>query len=120
VLPWIAIFTGIATSQAVCVFNLDGHACRRAKLSQWHAALPLVTGLIEKGMAPGAALSFLVGGGVTSIPAALAIWALARPPVFAAYLGLAAIGALLAGLAYSSSLVEGSSAGVPSLAGLMS
>lgn len=59
-----------------------------------------MAGLIEKDMAPGAAMSLLVGGGVTSIPAALAVWALARPPVFAAHLGLAAIGALLAGLAY--------------------
>ncbi|MEA2876709.1 MAG: uncharacterized protein QOF14_1905 [Hyphomicrobiales bacterium] len=65
-----------------------------------NAALPLVAGLIEKGMAPGAAMAFLVGGGVTSIPAALAVWALARPPVFAAYLGLATVGALLSGLAY--------------------
>jgi len=65
-----------------------------------NAALPLVAGLIEKGMAPGAAMSFLIGGGVTSIPAALAVWALARPPVFAAYLGLAAVGSLLVGLAY--------------------
>src|SRR6185295_17481642 len=65
-----------------------------------NAALPLVAGLMEKGMAPGAAMAFLVGGGVTSIPAALAVWAIARRGVFAAYLGLAALGALLSGLAF--------------------
>ena len=65
-----------------------------------YAALPLVRGLIEHGMAPGAAMAFLVAGGVTSIPAAMAVFALARLRVFALYLGFAVIGALLAGLAY--------------------
>jgi uncharacterized membrane protein YraQ (UPF0718 family) len=65
-----------------------------------NAALPLVAGLIDKGMAPGAAMAFLVGGGVTSVPAALAVWGIAQKKVFAAYLGLAAVGSLLAGLAF--------------------
>ena len=65
-----------------------------------YAALPLVRGLIEHGMSPGAAMAFLVAGGVTSIPAAMAVFALARLRVFALYLGFAVIGALLAGLAY--------------------
>jgi uncharacterized membrane protein YraQ (UPF0718 family) len=65
-----------------------------------NAALPLVAGLLDKGMAPGAAMAFLVGGGVSSIPAALAVWAIARRAVFAAYLGLATFGALLSGLLY--------------------
>jgi uncharacterized membrane protein YraQ (UPF0718 family) len=65
-----------------------------------NAALPLVAGLMEKGMAPGAAMAFLVGGGVTSIPAALAVWGIARPVVFAAYLALATIGAMLSGMVF--------------------
>ena len=65
-----------------------------------NAALPLVAGLMDKGMAPGAAMAFLVGGGVTSIPAALAVWAIARRAVFVAYLVLATLGALFAGLAF--------------------
>jgi uncharacterized membrane protein YraQ (UPF0718 family) len=65
-----------------------------------NAALPLVAGLIDKGMAPGAAMAFLVGGGVTSIPAALAVFGIARGRVFAAYLALATIGALVTGMAY--------------------
>ncbi|MXU66028.1 permease [Oceanomicrobium pacificus] len=63
-----------------------------------YAALPLVGGLIAQGMAPGAGLAFLVAGGVTSIPAAMAVWALARPPVFALYIGLSLTGAFTAGL----------------------
>jgi uncharacterized protein len=65
-----------------------------------NAALPLVAGLMDKGMAPGPAMAFLVGGGVTSIPAALAVFAIARRQVFAAYLALATLGALLAGIAF--------------------
>lgn len=65
-----------------------------------YAALPLVGGLLTQGMAPGAALSFLVAGGVTSLPAAIAVWALVRPPVFALYIGLSVTGAFAAGLAF--------------------
>jgi len=65
-----------------------------------NAALPLVAGLMDKGMAPGAAMAFLVGGGVTSIPAALAVWGIARRQVFAAYLAFATVGAFLSGVVF--------------------
>ena len=65
-----------------------------------YAAFPLVAGLIEQGMAPGAGMAFLLAGGVSCIPAAIAVWALARPPVFAAYLGFAFTGACLLGLSF--------------------
>ena len=66
-----------------------------------YAALPLVGGLIEQGMAPGSGMAFLLAGGVSSIPAAVAVWALARPPVFAAYLMFAFVGAFSLGTLYS-------------------
>ncbi|MGE3148972.1 MAG: permease [Pseudorhodoplanes sp.] len=65
-----------------------------------NAALPLVAGLIGKGMSSGAAMAFLLGGGVTSIPAALAVWAITQKKVFAIYLASAFIGSLAAGLAF--------------------
>jgi uncharacterized membrane protein YraQ (UPF0718 family) len=65
-----------------------------------YAALPLVSGLIEQGMAPGAGLSFLVAGGVTSLPAAIAVFALVRRPVFVLYVIFALIGSLASGLAF--------------------
>ena len=65
-----------------------------------YAALPLVSGLLGQGMSPGAAMAFLIGGGVTSIPAAIAVYALARPAIFAAYLGFAFVGTVTAGLLY--------------------
>lgn len=65
-----------------------------------YAALPLVGGLIGQGMAPGAGMAFLVAGGVTSIPAAMAVWALARPQVFALYFALSLTGAFASGLLF--------------------
>lgn len=65
-----------------------------------YAALPLVAGLIDQGMAPGAGMAFLVAGGVTSIPAAMAVWALAKPKVFALYIGLSLTGAFASGLLF--------------------
>ncbi|WP_299971278.1 permease [uncultured Roseobacter sp.] len=65
-----------------------------------YAALPLVSGLMEQGMAPGAGMAFLIAGGVTSLPAAIAVWALARPQIFALYVGFALTGSLAAGLLF--------------------
>jgi uncharacterized membrane protein YraQ (UPF0718 family) len=65
-----------------------------------YAALPLIGGLIETGMAPGAGMAFLVAGGVTCVPAAIAVFALTRPPVFLAYLAFALLGSILAGMIY--------------------
>ena len=65
-----------------------------------YAALPLIGGLIDQGMAAGAGMAFLIAGGVTSLPAAIAVWALARPPLFMAYLGFSVSGALVLGLLF--------------------
>lgn len=65
------------------------------------AALPLVGGLLEKGMDPGAALAFLIAGPVTTLPAMAAVWGLVRRRVFLLYLGIGLVGALLLGYAYS-------------------
>jgi hypothetical protein len=43
----------------------------------------------------------LVAGGVSSCPAAIAVFALVRVPVFAAYAALAFIGAVSSGLLFT-------------------
>lgn len=65
-----------------------------------YAAPPLVAGLIEQGMQPGAALAFLVAGAVSCIPAMAAVFSLVKRPVFAAYVAFGLIGAVLAGLSF--------------------
>jgi uncharacterized membrane protein YraQ (UPF0718 family) len=64
------------------------------------AAIPLMQGLIGLGMSKAVALAFMVAGGVTSIPAALAVWALVKPRVFGLYLAIAASGSLASGYLY--------------------
>ncbi|MDJ0827537.1 MAG: permease [Rhodobacter sp.] len=66
-----------------------------------YAAVPLVDALLAQGMSDGAAMAFVLAGGVSSIPAAIAVWALVKPRVFAAYLGIAMTGALIAGIAWN-------------------
>lgn len=66
-----------------------------------YAAVPLVDGLLAQGMNPGAAMSFMLAGGVSCIPAAIAVWALVKPRVFGAYIAFGVLGSLLAGLSWA-------------------
>ncbi|MCH2163198.1 MAG: permease [Marinovum sp.] len=65
-----------------------------------YVAPPLLAGLIEQGMQPGAALAFMVAGSVSSIPAMAAVLSLVRMPVFVTYLGFGVIGAIASGLVF--------------------
>ncbi|MEM9604072.1 MAG: permease [Pseudomonadota bacterium] len=66
-----------------------------------YAAAPLLATLIEQGMVPGAAMAFALAGGVSCIPAAVAVWALVKPRVFSVYIALGLIGSVVAGLAWN-------------------
>ncbi|MDB9857918.1 permease [Amylibacter sp.] len=66
-----------------------------------YAAAPLVAGLVDQGMSQGAAMSFMLAGSVSCIPAAIAVWALVKPRVFVAYLVLGFVGALIAGVSWA-------------------
>lgn len=65
-----------------------------------YAALPLTRGLIENGMSEGAAMAFLISGGVVSIWGALAIAPVLKPKPFMLYLALAVLGSLAAGYVF--------------------
>lgn len=64
-----------------------------------YAALPLVRGLMDKGMGFGPALAFMIAGAAVSLYAAVAVAAIVRLRVFLLYLGLAVLGAMAAGWA---------------------
>jgi len=66
-----------------------------------YAAVPLVDALLQQGMSNGAAMSFVVAGGVSCIPAAIAVWALVKPRVFVAYIAIAMTGAIIAGMLWN-------------------
>ena len=51
-------------------------------------------------MSAGAAMSFMIAGSVSSIPAMAAVWSLVKPQVFATYLALGISGAILSGILF--------------------
>jgi len=87
--PW-AIFTAALLGIPVYTSNLT--------------AMPLVGGLLAQGMHPGAALSFLIAGPMTTLPAMSAVWGLVNRKVFSLYIGFALIGAVVLGYAYNIAL----------------
>lgn len=62
-----------------------------------YAALPLIRALMDSGMGQGPAMAFLIAGGITSAWAAIPVFALVRLPIFAFYLLMAVLSAILAG-----------------------
>jgi uncharacterized protein len=61
-------------------------------------ALPIIDGLLDKGMEPGAAIAFLIAGPVTTIPAMTAVWGVVQRRIFGLYLIVGLAGAILLGL----------------------
>jgi len=65
-----------------------------------YVAPPLLAGLTAQGMSMGAAMAFVVAGGVSCIPAMAAVWSMVKLRVFLAYVGLGLVGAILAGVIF--------------------
>lgn len=66
-----------------------------------YVAASLLGGLVDQGMSSGAAMSFMIAGGVSCIPAAVAVAALVKARVLVLYLALGGLGAILAGLGWA-------------------
>ena len=93
---WIAGYVGAENPFAIPLAAIVG----APSYLNGYAAIPLISGLIEIGMTPGAAMAFITAGAVSSIPAAIAVWALVKKPVFLLYLALGLAGAMIAGWVY--------------------
>lgn len=96
----IAGLLGKESALAVPYATLIGIPFYTTELS----ALGIVSGLMAQGMTAPAALAFLIGGGVTTLPVMAAVWGIVKPRIFALYLGFCVAGSLLAG--YSMQLVQ--------------
>ena len=59
-----------------------------------YAAIPTLNGLMELGMLPGAVMGFIIAGGISSIPAAMAVYALVKRPIFSVYIAWGLAGSL--------------------------
>jgi len=93
---WIAAYVGADNPLAIPLAALLG----APSYLNGYAAIPLISGLLEIGMTPGAAMAFVTAGAVSSIPAAIAVWALVRKPVFVLYLALGIAGSIITAWLY--------------------
>lgn len=93
---WIVGYVGVDNPFAIPLAAIVG----APSYLNGYAAIPLISGLIEIGMTPGAAMAFITAGAVSSIPAAIAVWALVRKPVFVLYLALGLAGSTITAWAY--------------------
>ena len=93
---WIIAYVGADNAFAIPLAAIVG----APSYLNGYAAIPLISGLISIGMTPGAAMAFITAGAVSSIPAAIAVYALVKKPVFALYLVLGLTGAMMSGWIY--------------------
>jgi uncharacterized membrane protein YraQ (UPF0718 family) len=92
----VANVVGIGNPMAIPIASVIGIPA----YMNGYAAIPLISGFMELGMAPGAALSFATAGAVSSVPAALAVYALLKRSVFLVYIAIGVVGSLFAGYLY--------------------
>lgn len=93
---WIAAAVGPGNLFAIPLAALIG----MPSYLNGYAAIPLVAGLMKLGMTPAAALAFMTAGAVSSVPAAIAVYALVRKPVFMLYILLGVTGSVATGYVY--------------------
>ncbi|HSH03909.1 MAG TPA: permease [Anaerolineae bacterium] len=93
---WIISLLGTQNPLAIPAATLLGIPIYTSNLT----ALPLISGLLNQGMSPAAALAFLIAGPTTTLPAMSAVWLLVRPRIFALYIAIALFGSLSAAFIY--------------------
>lgn len=94
---WIAGLLGGQNSLAILLAALIGVPVYTGNLT----ALPMVSGLLTQGMHPAAGLAFLIAGPTTTLPAMAAVWGLTSRRVFALYVSISLVGAVVIGYLYA-------------------
>jgi uncharacterized membrane protein YraQ (UPF0718 family) len=97
---WITNIVGAKSTFALPLASIVGIPA----YMNGYAAIPLISGLMEMGMIPGAAMAFITSGAVSSIPAALAVYALVRKSIFVLYILIGLLGSMLAGYLFQISV----------------
>ena len=93
---WVVDYVGESSPFAIPIAAIVGIP----SYLNGYAAIPLLSGLMDIGMTPAAAMAFATAGAVSSIPAAIAVFALVRRPVFLIYLILGFSGSLMTAFLY--------------------
>jgi len=94
---FITNLLGGSGSRSVLIATLVGIPAYTSNIT----ALPVISGLLMLGMNKGAALSFLIAGPVTTLPAMVAVWGIVKRKIFILYLSFSIFGALIFGLLYN-------------------
>lgn len=95
-MSWITVLAGQESFLSVLVASLAGLPLPINQIP----AVPVVAGLLQRGMDPGAAFAFLMAGPVSSIPATLALWGMFRPRVVIVFLTVSLGGSMILGWLY--------------------
>jgi uncharacterized membrane protein YraQ (UPF0718 family) len=94
---WITGSLGAQSPLAIFYAALLGVPAYTTSLT----ALPMISGLLNQGMNPAAAIAFLIAGPITTLPAMAAVWPLVVRRVFVIYVSFALVGAVLTGIIFS-------------------
>jgi uncharacterized membrane protein YraQ (UPF0718 family) len=94
---WIHEVLGNGNPYAILSAALIGIPVYSSNLT----ALPMVSGLMEEGINPGVALAFLIAGPTTTLPAMAAVWGLVSRRVFALYISISLVVAVVFGYLFS-------------------
>lgn len=95
-LSWITLLVGQKSFVSVLLAGLIGLPLPTNQIP----IIPILAGLLERGIDHGAALTLLFAGPVSSLPAILALWGMFRRRVVLVYLGVSLGGAVLLGWGY--------------------
>lgn len=93
---WITFLVGQKSLSSVVVAAFAGVPLPITQI----AVIPVLAGLLQRGMDPGAAFTFLLAGPVTSIPALMALFGMFQRRVVYVFLATTLGGAILLGWAY--------------------
>ncbi len=94
-----AVIAGVVGGDGIVPIAIAAVVGMPAYLNSY-VAPPLLAGLMEQGMSAGAAMSFMIAGAVSSVPAMAAVWSLVKKKVFAVYLVLGVTGAIGSGVIF--------------------
>ncbi len=93
---WITALAGSPTLLSVLLAALVGLPLPTNQIPM----IPILAGLLDRGMDPGAALTLFMAGPVSSLPAIIALFGVFRKRVVVTYLSVSLTGAILLGWAY--------------------
>lgn len=95
-LSWITLLVGQKSFASVLIAALVGVPLPTNQIP----LIPILAGLLERGIDRGAAFTLMMAGPVTSIPALIALWGMFHRRVVLTYLVLTLTGAVLLGWVY--------------------